>query len=108
MAMLKPRRASSIAMPRPIPREAPVTRATCGFMAMANIDSSERTEFEARVAPLAFAYPPGPFESRIPVRFRPKDGFYAPFGVRFEFVCIKNQFVLSTSKVLSPLFAIDG
>jgi hypothetical protein len=74
---------------------------------MANIDSTERTEFGARVAPLAFAYPPAPFESRIPVRFRTKDGFWALFGVRFEFVCIKNQFVLSTSKELSPLFALD-
>ena len=33
--------------------------------------------------------------------------FWPHFGVRFEFVGIKNQFVLSTLNHLSPFFALD-
>jgi len=75
---------------------------------MGNIDSTERTEFEARVAPLAFAYPPALSSREFDFKAAQKTVFGPFLGVRFEFVCIKNQFVLSTSKALSPLFAIDG
>jgi hypothetical protein len=81
MAMLKLRRASSIAMPRPIPREAPVTRATCGVMA--NFDSTEGTEFEARVAPPLIRQPAGPFEPRIRLQSRANDGFLPLFWGSF-------------------------
>jgi hypothetical protein len=75
---------------------------------MANIDSTERTEFEARVAPLH-----SPAHRRFSSRefdFKAAQMmvFVPLLGVRFEFVCIKNQFVLSTQKVLNSLFAIDG
>ena len=63
--------------------------------------------FEAHVAPPFYALPADPFDWRIPVRIFAKRGFTALFGVRFEFICIKNEFVLSTPKKLSPLFAID-
>jgi hypothetical protein len=33
--------------------------------------------------------------------------FQPRFGVRFEFVCIKKQFVLCILKMLSPLYALD-
>ena len=36
-----------------------------------------------------------------------KVGFWPLFRVRFAFFALKNQFVLCTSKTLSPLFAID-
>jgi hypothetical protein len=35
-------------------------------------------------------------------------GFLAIFGVRFASFALKKQFVLCTSKILSPVFAIDG
>jgi hypothetical protein len=34
-------------------------------------------------------------------------GFLAIFGVRLAIFARKNQFVLRTPKILSPLFAID-
>ena len=65
-------------------------------------------KIEARVAPLALAYPPAPFASRIPVRGHTKGGFLAPFWVQFGFVCTQKPVRFQPFKKLSPLLALDG
>ena len=65
-------------------------------------------KFEARVAPLA-----SPTRRRLSTReFRfdaaQKVGFWPFFGFDLGSFALKNQFVFSVLKMLSPLFAIDG
>jgi hypothetical protein len=48
-----------------------------------------------------------PFDSRFPLRRGTKGGFLAPLACDLGSFALKNQFVLSTQKALSPLFATD-